>query len=140
MPPLDAEQDNLQHEAAGQPLATAAEALYLANLLVLPGIAFVILMFLFLRRAQTTSPLARCHLRQTVSASIWAGIMLLLVNGLIIVLGGYESSTTWIIVILYFTTVHASLVLLGTVGLAKAMAGRPFVFPLIGRPCPEFDK
>ncbi len=139
MPPSDAEQDTTSHAVAGQSLATAAEALYLANLLVLPGIAFVILMFLFLRRARTAPPLARCHLRQTVSASIWAGIMLLLVNGLIILLGGYASSTTWIIVILYFTTVHASLVLLGTVGLAKAMAGRPFVFPLIGRPCPEFD-
>ena len=63
--------------------------------------------------------------------------MLVLVNGLIIFLGGYNSPSTWIVVILYFTTVHAALVLLGTFGLARAMAGKHFHFPFVGRPCLE---
>jgi uncharacterized Tic20 family protein len=72
-----------------------------------------------------------------VSASIWAGVMLVVVNLLIIMLGGYDSPHTWMIVIIYFTTVHATLVLLGTLGLARAMAGKHYHFPLVGRPCAE---
>jgi hypothetical protein len=39
-------------------------------------------------------------------------------------------------VILYFTFCHSTLVLLGIVGLAKAMAGQCWQFPLVGRPLP----
>lgn len=122
-------------EVAGQTLAVAAEALYLANLLLVPGLAFLILLALYLRRGKDTPPLADCHLRQTVSASIWGGILLVAANLLIILLGGYTTPATWTIVILYFTTCHSTLVLLGVVGLAKAMAGKNYVYPLVGRPC-----
>lgn len=122
-------------EVAGQTLAVTAEALYLANLLVAPGLAFFILLALYFRRSEKTPPLADCHLRQTVRASIWGGILLVVANLLIILLGGYTAPTTWTIVILYFTTCHSTLVLLGVVGLAKAMAGRNYIYPLVGRPC-----
>jgi uncharacterized Tic20 family protein len=39
------------------------------------------------------------------------------------------------IVIIYFTTCHSTLVLLGVLGLAKAMAGQKYIYPLLGRPC-----
>ena len=39
---------------------------------------------------------------------------------------------SWVALILYFTTIHATLVLLGMFGLARAMNGQPFRFPLIG--------
>lgn len=119
----------------GTSLAVTAEALFLVNLLLVPGVAFAILAVLYLRRIGDAPPLARCHLRQTLFASLWAGVLLVAVNGLILALGGYDAPNTWVILVLYFTTCHATLVLLGVLGLAKAMAGQPFRYPLIGRPC-----
>ncbi|WP_218067979.1 hypothetical protein, partial [Candidatus Thiosymbion oneisti] len=123
-------------QPAGIRLAIAAEALYLANLLVIPVIAFLILGVLFLRCDKATPPLAAAHVNQTFSASLWAGILLVVVNASILLLGGYEGIHTWTLVILYFTTCHSALVLFGVVGLAKAMAGQCWRFPLVGRPLP----
>lgn len=122
-------------QAAGQALAVTVEVLYLINLLLLPGLAFMVLLILYLRHIKHAPPLAVCHLRQTMSASLWAAIVLIAVNVLIVTLGGFTSSWTWLIVILYFTLCHSALVLLGTMGLAKAMAGKVYRFPLVGRPC-----
>lgn len=119
----------------GTSLAVIAETLYLVNLLLVPGVAFAVLLVLYLRRIGTAPPLARCHLRQTLFASLWAGVLLVVVNGLILALGGYDAPYTWVILVLYFTTCHTTLVLLGVLGLAKAMAGQPYRYPLIGRPC-----
>lgn len=119
----------------GQGLAVAAETLYLLNLLLLPVLAFLILVVLYRRHARTASPLARCHLRQTLAASLWAGLILIVANAAIVTLGGYHVPATWVIIVLYFTLGHASLVLLGVMGLAKAMSGQRYVYPLLGRPC-----
>jgi len=115
----------------GQSLAIIAESLYLINLLVLPGFAFLVLMWLYLKY-ENYSELAGCHLRQAFSASIWAGLLLLLVNGIIIMAGGYNSPYIWVIVILYFTICHSTLVILGIIALVKAMAGQMFHYPIIG--------
>ena len=133
MPPSEPKPASAQ--PAGQSLAIAAEVLYLVNLLLVPGVAFMLLLFLYFKHVNTAPPLARCHLRQTFVASIWAGIILVIVNLAIIMLGGYTSSWTWVVVVLYFTICHASLVLVGSIGLARAMAGQNFRYPLLGRPC-----
>ena len=117
---------------AGTSLAVTAEGLYLTNLLLMPGLAFVVLLVLYRRHYKTAPPLARCHLRQTMAGSLWAGVLLILANGLILALGGYHAPSTWVILILYFTTCHASLVLLGVLGLSKAMAGQRYRYPLLG--------
>ncbi len=122
-------------DAPGQTLAITAEALYIANLLVLPGLSFIILLKLYFKHRSSAPLLAICHLKQTVSASIWAGILLVVANLVILLLGGYTSANTWTVLIIYFTTCHSTLVLLGILGLAKAMAGQKFIFPLLGRPC-----
>lgn len=119
----------------GQSLAVAAEACFLLNLIFLPVIGFIILAVLYFRYRNTAPSLARCHLCQTFCASIWAGIMLVLVNGLIILLGGYDSPSVWIIVILYLTSFHAAFILYGTFGLTRAMNGQHYHYPLIGREC-----
>ncbi len=119
-------------DVPGYTLAMLAESLYLINLLLLPGLAFVILVWLYFKYASNAPPLASDHLRQTFSASIWAGLLLIMVNGIIIITGGYQAPYTWVIVIWYFTIGHSVLVLLGIVGLAKAMAGKSFRYPLIG--------
>ena len=53
-------------------------------------------------------------------------------NAAIILLGGYDSAYTWIVVVLYFTTCHSTLIFCGAIGLSRALAGKPFRFPLIG--------
>jgi len=121
--------------APGQNTAVMAEALYLANLLLLPGLAFIALLVVYERYIRTAPALAVCHLRQTLSASLWAGALLLVANIIILLLGGYRSPNTWMVLIIYFTTCHATLVLLGVMGLAKAMAGQNYRYPLVGRPC-----
>ncbi len=130
------EPDTVPPEAGvpGQGLAVAAEVLYLANLLLLPGIAFVVLVTVYFRQIDQAPALAACHLRQVLSASLWAGGLLLLANTSILLLGGYRSPGTWMVIIIYFTTCHATLVLLGVMGLAKAMAGQCYRYPLVGRP------
>ena len=120
--------------APGQGLSVLAESLYLANLLLAPGLAFGMLLYLYRRHGISAPPLARCHLRQTLSASLWAGALLILVNLLILLLGGYRAAYTWLLVILYFVVCHTTLVMLGMIGLAKAMAGQCYRFPLVGRP------
>lgn len=117
---------------SGQSIAVAAESLYLINLLLLPGIGFVLLVWLWWKHHATAPQLACCHLWQTLSASVWAGVLLIFVNGLIIFTGGYQSPSVWVIVVLYFTTCHSLLVLLGVIGLAKAMSGQGFHYPFIG--------
>ena len=118
----------------GQGLATLAEALYIVNLLLLPGLAFLVLLVVYVRNIHSAPALAVCHLRQTLSASLWAGVLLLVANIIFVLLGGYQSPDTWVVVVIYFTSCHATLVLLGVLGLAKAMAGQCYRFPLVGRP------
>ena len=119
----------------GQRLATAAEALYLANLLILPGVAFLVLLGLGWR-SRPTDALAAAHMSQAVSASLWAGALLIGVNALILWIGGF-SWVAWAIVIVWFTVCHATFVLLGVVGLVKAMNGQCWRFPVVGRALPD---
>ncbi|MGE5153946.1 MAG: hypothetical protein ACM3ST_08015 [Bdellovibrio bacteriovorus] len=131
-PASESTQSRAPEAPPGQGLAVLAESLYLANLLVLPGIAFLALGWLFFRCDRNTPELAQAHIHQAFSASLWAGVLLVLVNLLIILFGGYRGAHTWVIVILYFTFVHSTLVILGMVGLAKAMSGQCWRMPLIG--------
>ena len=124
-------------EPEGQGTAVLAQVLYLSNLLLVPGISFFVLVWLYLRKSQNTPPLAVAHLDQTFFASLWAGALLVVVSLLIVVLGGFDGPWMWTVVITYFTVCHSTLVMLGILGLAKAMSGQCFRFPLVGRPLPE---
>lgn len=132
----EANRDPNDGAPAGAGRAITAESLYLANLLLVPGLAFVLLLWLWYRGRRTAPPLAAAHLGQTLSASLWAGVLLVVANGLIILLGGYDGAYTWVVVIVYFTTCHSALVVFGALGLAKAMAGQCWRYPLVGRPLP----
>jgi uncharacterized Tic20 family protein len=133
MPPSDVERDT----PPGQALAVLAESLYLANLLLLPGICFVALIALFLRHHRAAPALAVCHLRQTLAASLWAGVALILVAAIMIWLGGIHAPMTWVVALTYLVTIHAAFVLLGTIGLARAMAGQVWRYPLVGWRCDD---
>lgn len=129
--------DNTSESSQGLRLAITAESLFLVNLLLVPGLAFLALAVLFFRHRKTTDPLARCHLDQTFTASLWGGLLLVVVNIVILLLGGYDSAYTWMVVIIYFTICHSSLILIGMLGLAKALSGKCFKYPLIGRALPS---
>jgi len=128
---MTAEPPTAEPGAPGQKLAVAAEALFLLNLLVAPLIAFAVLYWLS-RRHPDAPPLARNHLRQTLFVSLWGGLLLGLFTITCLALGGLHWAWTWVLVILYFTCVHSTLVVLGMIGLARAMAGKPYRYPIIG--------
>ena len=133
MPPSD-DDFGFAEEKAGQNLAVLAEALYLINLLLLPGLAFAGLLALWLKNKDSAPPLARQHLRQTTFVSLVGGFLIVTLPGLILALGGLDWAWTWVVLVLYFTCIHSTLVLFGMYGLIKAMAGQVWRFPLIGPP------
>ena len=133
MPPLADSSE--EPDSPGQTLAVWAESLYLCNLLLVPGVCFAILLWLYFKHRATAPALALCHLKQTISGSLWAALLLGVVTVIVVVLSDYNSEATWVVVITYFVCFHSTLVMLGVLGLAKAMAGQPYVYPLIGRPC-----
>jgi hypothetical protein len=124
----------LAADPPGQGLAVAAEALYLANLMLAPGLAFLAILWLWWRRADAP-PLARCHLDQTFFVSLWGGALIVVANAALFLIFGWDWEWTWVIVVIYFTCVHSTLILLGVVGLSKALAGKPYRYPLVGPHC-----
>jgi len=130
--PLSDDDFGFEEEKAGQNLAVLAEALYLINLLLLPGIAFVLLLGLWLKYKDSAPALARQHLKQTTFVSMIGGFLIIVLSALILTLGGLNWEWTWVILIIYFTCVHSTLVLLGMYALIKAMNGQTWRFPLIG--------
>lgn len=118
--------------ANGQGLAVLAESLYLANLLVAPGLAFGLLVWLWFRHRHSAPPLARSHLRQAVFVSVVAGALIVVLSAAIVLLGGWQWHWTWVVVLTYFVCIHGTLVMLGMYALSKAMAGQVWRYPLVG--------
>lgn len=114
------------------PVAVQAEVLYLLNLLLLPGLAFFGLLWLAYRHRGSGNALVRCHLKQTIVASLWAGFLLTGVALAILAMGGLFVPASWIVMILYVLCCHAALVLLGVVGLSRAISRETYIYPLIG--------
>ena len=130
--PLSDDDFGFEEEKVGQNLAVLAEVLYLINLLLLPGLAFGVLFGLWLKFKDSAPPLARQHLKQTTYVSLIGGFLIFTLSGLILILGGLAWEWTWVILILYFTCIHSTLVLFGMYALIKAMNGQTWRFPLIG--------
>ena len=130
--PLSDDDFGFSEEKAGQNLAVLAETLFLTNLLLAPGIAFVILLWLWLRHKDDAPLLARQHLKQATFVSLWGGLLIVSLTAVFILVGGLYWEYTWVAVILYFTCIHSTLVLFGMFGLIKALAGQTWRFPLIG--------
>ncbi len=124
-----------ERDVPGQGLAVAAESLYLVNLMLAPGIAFLALAWLWFKRRADAPPLAKCHLDQTFFVSLWGGALIIVVCAAFLYFLGLDWEWTWVTVIMYFTCVHSTLILLGMLGLAKAMAGKPYAYPWIGPRC-----
>ncbi len=112
--------------------AVLAEVLYLVNLLLAPGLAFLALLVLFRRHRASVDALVRVHVRQSFAASVVAGVLLVVVPGLIALTGDLSRPGVWTLLLLYFVSCHAGLVMLGVLALARALAGKPCAYPLPG--------
>ncbi|AMO36578.1 cytochrome c oxidase subunit III [Thauera humireducens] len=124
--------DPLRHVMPGPRLAVVAEALFLINLMLAPGLAFLVLMVLWAKHHKHPDPLVRNHLRQTGWTCIWGGTLLVSLSVAIFALGGFDNPWSWVIGVLYFTLVHAGLILLGVLGLSRAINGRSWRYPIFG--------
>lgn len=100
--------------------AIVYQSLYLANLLLLPGLSFLLLLWLFVQRKQQLG-WQRIHLYRATQLSLLAGVLLVLVP-LIVVYGSNEFQASVMVMLVYFVTIHALLVLLGMLNIARAMA------------------
>ena len=118
---------------AGKSLAVTAQGLFLVNLMLAPGLAFALLLVLYGINRGRADALAMNHLSQAVGVSLVGGALIVVASAVFILLGGMDSGYTWMVVILYFTFIHSCLILMGVIGLVRAMAGQHYVFPLIGR-------
>ena len=128
----DREPDLLKEHMPGPRLAVAAEALFLANLMIAPGLAFLALLALWLRHRHDAPLVVRNHLQQTVVASLYGGAMLVGVSAAIFFLGGFDDPWSWVLGVLYFVSFHATLIIFGVIGLNHAILGRSWQYPFIG--------
>ena len=122
----------MQDSANDKSIAVAAEALYLVNLMLLPGLAFAALVVLYLNKHKDSGPLARNHLRQTTGVSVLGGGLIVLVAALYWLVGGF-GPWGWMWAVFYFTFIHSSLIFMGVFGFVKASNDQEFVYPVIGR-------
>jgi len=128
----DSEPDLLKDNMPGPPLAVAAEALFLINLMILPVIGFGLLMLLWLLYRRHPAPLVRNHLQQTVTVSIYGGAILVGLSVAVFLLGGFDNPWSWVIGVLYFVCLHAALIIFGVMGLNAAILRRPYRYPVLG--------
>lgn len=117
-----------QNTQESDSIAVLAELLFLSNLMLIPFFSFIVLLWYY-RQRTNYSQLAAEHLQQTVSTSIWAGILLFVVNLAIFMTMGYDSPYIWMVVLIYFTLGHSAFILLGVFGLSRALAGKSFNYP-----------
>ncbi len=112
-------------------IAILAEGLFLANLLLIPVVPFLVLLYLFKKYADRPDSIAYNHLRQTFIASILAGIFIIGMIAVFYFFSSTSAAVTWTIIITYLTCIHSIFVMLGIYGLSKAMGSQKVKFPLI---------
>jgi len=131
--PANLSEESLTNEQAvkSDTIAVVAESLFLANLLLIPVIPFLALVFLFKKYAHQTDSVAYNHLRQTLIVSVLAGIFIVAIAGIFYFVSNTSAAVTWTIILTYLTCVHSLFVMMGIYGLSKAMVGQKVKFPLI---------
>lgn len=129
------EEESAKSLPEGGELAIAAEAFYIVNMLLAPGLGFLMLAVLFLYSKRKRPPaIAMDHLRQVISATIWAIVALTTFFALLWVTGGYPSTYFWPLITIYFVFIHIPMSVIGVIGFGKALAGESYRYPVIGRP------
>jgi len=102
------------------------QSLYLINLLLLPGIAFVVLLWLF-KKQHKQFGWQKIHLFRSVQLSFLAGFFMIIMP-LFIIYFAKQFEAAILIVVVYFISVHAFFVMLGMLNIARAMSRKLPVF------------
>lgn len=96
------------------------QSLYLANLLLLPGLSFLALVWLFIQNKHQLG-WQRIHLYRSMQLSIAAGLLIIILP-LVVVYTAQEFQASIMVMLVYFVTIHAAFVLIGMLNIARAMA------------------
>lgn len=118
--------------------AVLAEALFIANLTILPGIALAALLVLWLRHRHDAD-LAALHLEQALFTTVWAGAIALGTVLVSLQLGGTGVPLTWAILLPALVLIHTTLIVLGVVALTRALSAQPWRYPVLGPLMPDTD-
>ncbi|GLX76929.1 hypothetical protein tinsulaeT_02690 [Thalassotalea insulae] len=102
------------------------QSLYLANLLLLPGLSFLYLLWLFFQRKQDKG-WHRFHLYRAIQLSLSAFILLILLP-LVVIIATDNVSSSIMVMLVYFITLHTLFVLIGMLNIARAMAKKTPLF------------
>lgn len=101
--------------------AASSALLSLLNLTFLPILAFIGLLFIY-NKTESDS-IDRYYAVVGIKTNLMAAVALLLMTGLIIILGGFDSPWTWVYVISYFVFVHAMFILFATWTMVRSWTG-----------------
>lgn len=93
----------------------------LLNLSLLPGIGFLILLVLY--RKSTAGDYDNYYAIIGIKTNLTAAVVLILVSGLMVFLGGFDSPWTWVYVISYFVMVHTAFIMHATWALVRSWSG-----------------
>jgi len=111
---------NVKNSSKDNSDAIVYQSLFLMNLLLIPGLAFVLLIWLFTKKSKQLG-WQRIHLYRSVQLSVLAGFFILVIPLVVLVTtNAFEASL--MVMIIYFVTMHAAFVLLGMLNLSRAMA------------------
>jgi hypothetical protein len=122
----------------GCELAIASEAFYITNMILAPGLGFVMLLFLQMHCKTRNAPaIALNHLRQALYASYITGIVAVAFMAIIYYTGGFASPWYWHLLTAYFVLFHAPLSWFGIVGFGKALSGESYRYPMLHIPLLE---
>ena len=120
--------------------AIICQSLYLANLLLLPGIFFLVLLYYYRQYQQQKIHnddivyqashnkvrsrylgIGKIHLIRSIQLSVIAGILLVVIP-LVVIYFTSQLQTSIMVGLVYFVTLHAGFVLIGMLNLSRAMA------------------
>jgi len=111
--------------------------MYLANLLLLPGICFLVLVYFYFKYCSHSATknheinqkgpvknirgMGKIHLIRSIQLSLLAGFVLVIIP-LTVVFFSSQQDASIMVALFYFVTLHASFVLIGMFNLSRAMA------------------
>jgi len=92
------------------------------NMTFLPGVAFVYLLYKLIKSDKNT--IDHYHARFAIVLNLAAALSLIIVSGLMLLLGGFDSAWTWVYVITYFTMVHTGFIIIAVWTMIRAWSGQ----------------
>ncbi|WP_114325503.1 hypothetical protein [Candidatus Colwellia aromaticivorans] len=96
------------------------QSLYLSNLLLVPIVSFILLVF-YLYQDKPLSNFSKIHLIRSIQISALAGLFLG-VAPIFYIIYSKEYDASVMITIFYFVTLHTGFVLIGMLNLTRAMS------------------